>query len=508
MATGIQTSVQRGRRSQLSAKPTKETPLKKAFAFLNGLSAKAKYGIVGALLAIVIGVAWKAHSIQSNQYGNLYPLRLNSEDVREISTVLIDNGIEHTVPPTMDGIQLHPSELLRARALLASRSLPRHKAEPPEPETTMPTRDMRIAAERRRLESDLVYTLRQMESINDARVQIAMPPKAYFRDDNLAVKASVFLDLAEGFAVEPDVAKGIASLIAHSVPELRAENVTLLDPNGREIEIGARKEIQTLTEREKELQKKLQIALSRVFGDRVHAVVNIEYDTSQEEQRRWTPGEPKEGGYLEAGSQVFKEMLTGETEEEGKNYETTKKSTNYVYSQNSLARVRMEPKIERITATVLVDGASADEVEAIQGMVKGAIGIDETRTDEVFVSGLPWTHQDIWNVEPTPLPVSNVGDNSGTLLQGLGLGIGVCLLGIVCAGALNRRTKPLFGLPLATAKNEHLNTIVDHNQQKDGQFSGAGTTSSNSGRMDALENLVTSKPDKVATLLRSTWLSH
>lgn len=507
MATGIQTSVQRGRRSQLSAKPTRETPWKRALAVLSGLSNRTKYTLIVTILAVLMGLGWEIHSVRSNQFGNLYPLRLNSEDVREISTVLIDNGIEHEVPPTMDGIMLHPGDVIRARALLASRSLPRHEAEPAEPESSMPTADMRKDAQRRRLESDLVYTLRQMDGINDARVKIAIPPKTYFRDDNLAVKASVFLDLAEGYAVDPAMAKGLASLVAHSVPELQAENVTLLDPKGLEIEVGASKETLTVTEREKELQKKLQTALSRVFGDGVYAVVNIEYDTAKEEQQRWTPGEPGQGGYLESGSQRFKETLTGETEDQSKDYETIKEAYNYVYSQNSLKRIRLEPKINRITATVLVDGASEDEVAAVRGMVKGAIGIDETRTDEVFVSGLPWTHKDIWDTQPTPPLVTNAGQSSGTLMQGLALGLGMYLLGVICAAALNRRTKPLFGLPLASTDNQGLNTIVDHNQQKTGQFCAAGNTTANGGRMDALENLVTSKPDKVATLLRSTWLS-
>jgi flagellar biosynthesis/type III secretory pathway M-ring protein FliF/YscJ len=508
MATGIHTSVPRGRRSQLSAKPTKETPWTKAVSILSGMSSKARYGLVGAVLLIVIGVSWQTYSIQTNQFGALYPLKLNSEDVSDISTILIRHGIEHTVPPTMDGIELHPQDKLRARALLAGHSLPRRIVESPEPDSTMPTSDMRRATEIRRLESELVYTLRQMEGVNDARVKLAIPRKTYFQDDNRAVKASVFLDLSGGYSIKPEVAKGVASLVSYSVPELQADNVILLDPDGKAIEVAVEGP-QTLAQREEDLQRKLQLALSRVFGNRVHAVVNIEYDTSQEERRRSTPGGPKHDGYLKSGEQFFEEMLTGETEEDAKNYGTVKKAVNYVYAENALVSVRMEPKINRLTATVLVDGASRDEVAEVREMVKGAIGIDESRADEVVVSGLPWIRDDLWQPNPAPLPViETTGTNSGPLLEALALGLGMFLLGIVGAGFLNRRTKPLFGLPMATTKNENMTTIVDHNQQKNGQFTTTGTTSSNSGRMEVLENLVNSRPEKVATLLRSTWLSH
>ena len=51
MATGIQTSVQRGRRSQLSAKPTpNQSPWSKAGSIWSGLDKKVKYGIGGLVL--------------------------------------------------------------------------------------------------------------------------------------------------------------------------------------------------------------------------------------------------------------------------------------------------------------------------------------------------------------------------------------------------------------------------------------------------------------------------
>ena len=228
---------------------------------------------------------------------------------------------------------------------------------------------LHTAAQRRRLESELVYTLRQMEGVNDARVKLAMPPKTFFRDDQVAVKASVFLDLAKTYQMTPEVAQGIASLVSHSVPELQPENVTLLNSQGKEIDASAPDQLDVVSEREVELQKKLQGALARIFGERVHTVVNVEYDTSHEESRRWTPGDPKHEGVIADSSQLMEEFLDGESKEDGKKYGVTKKAVNYVYSQNSLVNVRMQPKIDRITATVMVDGASEEELAAVAGIV-------------------------------------------------------------------------------------------------------------------------------------------
>ena len=508
MATGIQTSVQRGRRSQLSAKPTTDqSPWSKVGSIWSGLDKKVKYGIGGLVLLLLLGGSFKAHDVHSNTYGDLYPLKLNAEDVTEISSVLTNTGIEHTIPPTMDGIQLHPQDVRRARALLASHSLPRHNPAPPEEDPTMPTADMRKAAERRRLESDLIYTLRQMDGVNDARVKIATPPRDYFRDNEVAVKASVFLDLTKSYRMTPEVAQGIASLVSHSVPELQPENVTLLNSQGKEIESAAPDQLDVVSEREVELQNKLQGALARIFGERVHTVVNVEYDTSQEESRRWTPGDPKHEGVIADSSQLMEEFLDGENKEDGKKYGVTKKSTNYVYTQNSLVSVRMQPKIDRITATVMVDGASDEELAAVAGIVKGAIGIDESRLDNIFVTGLPWNHK-VWEETPEPAATLAPAQESHSLLwEALALGAGMFLLGLVGAGLLSKRINPLLGVTVGSSENQNsINGIVDHGNNKNGLTTHLDVTAPNGNRMEALENLVTSKPESVAGLLRTTWL--
>ena len=510
MATGIQTSVQRGRRSQLSARPTtNENRWSKAISLWSGLEKKVKFGIGGLLLLLILGGSFKAHDVQSNTFGELYPLKLNNEDVTEISSVLTNSGIEHTISPTMDGIQMHPDDVRKARALLASHSLPRHNPAPPAADSSMPTADMRKAAERRRLESELVYTLRQMEGVNDARVKLAMPPKTFFRDDQVAVKASVFLDLAKTYQMTPEVAQGIASLVSHSVPELQPENVTLLNSQGKEIDASAPDQLDVVSEREVELQKKLQGALARIFGERVHTVVNVEYDTSHEESRRWTPGDPKHEGVIADSSQLMEEFLDGESKEDGKKYGVTKKAVNYVYSQNSLVNVRMQPKIDRITATVMVDGASEEELAAVAGIVKGAIGIDESRLDNVFVTGLPWNHK-VWEETPEPPVAAAPPQESANLLwEALGLGMGMFLLGLVGAGLLGKRTNPLLGVSLGSSESHNgINGIVDHGSNKNGQTTQMDITTCNGNRMEALENLVTSKPESVASLLRTTWLKH
>ncbi|MFA5506290.1 MAG: flagellar M-ring protein FliF C-terminal domain-containing protein [Vulcanimicrobiota bacterium] len=504
MATGIQTSVQRSRRSQLSAQTSSRSPWSKPVEWWGGLSRRVKSLIGGLLLVLLIAGLFGAREAQSKRFGDLYPLKLNTQDVTEISAVLSNSGIDHTVTPAADGIQLHPTEIKMARALLAGRALPRHLPEPPKDDSKLPTADMRKAEERRRLESELVSVLRQMDGINDARVTLALPPRSYFRDELLEVKASVFLKLAPDYSVSQEVARGITSLISHSVPELKPENVSLLDDNGAEIAGQSLDGLDSWTEHEVKLQTKLQNLLTRAFGDRAHAVVNVEFDYSQDEHRSFTPGPPEYKGVIADSSQLIEEFLDGESKENGKKFGSRKEARNFVYAQNSHINLRMKPKISRITATVLLDGASEDEVRLVNEMVKGAIGVDESRSDQVFVSGLPW-NRDLWKGETTPVAPVEVGE-SGLIYQALGLSVGMFLLGLVGAGLLHRRTRPVMGVSLGNSEQQSVNDIVDHRHQKTGVSTSLEHTTSHGSRMEALESLVHCRPKKAAELLRTTWL--
>jgi flagellar biosynthesis/type III secretory pathway M-ring protein FliF/YscJ len=169
----------------------------------------------------------------------------------------------------------------------------------------------------------------------------------------------------------------------------------------------------------------------------------------------------------------------------------------------------MQPKIDRITATVMVDGASEEELAAVAGIVKGAIGIDESRLDNIFVTGLPWNHK-VWEEAPEPAAaVAPAQDSHSLLWEALALGTGMFLLGLVGAGLLSKRVNPLLGVTVGSSESHNgINGIVDHGSNKNGQTTHLDVTASNGNRMEALENLVTSKPESVASLLRTTWLKH
>lgn len=481
-----------------------------------GLSPLNKGLVVGGFVLLVSLSLAGSLAVKSNQYVDLYPIKLTNEDVQEMSMVLSDNRIEHVVAPTQDGIQLHPKDRLRARARLTAASLPRRRVFTSSEDTPMTaTAAARLEAQRRRLESELVYTLRQVEGIVDARVTLAFPEQNYF-ENNKPVTASVFLKTEIGHDLNAKSIRGIASLVSHSVPELQAGGVSVLDQHG--IEINAKEEpgtaeMELRATEEKKLQAKLQEALSKIYGRNVHAVVDLTLDFSQEERRTYTPGSPADDGVVKDSIQLVSEMLEGTGgKKEDKNYENRKEAVNYKYTENYFARLRQIAETERISATVLVDGASEAEIEEIQGIVRGSIGIVAERGDEIFVSGTPWNREQLtaWDEEPMPIETLTEPaktDNSAILLWLVGgLSCGCVLL--VSGFLLNRQRMPIVSLGFGGTASKNTSEIVDHNNKKDGSRTVIeASTQKHGGRLEALEELVGSEPNKVASLLRSTWLN-
>lgn len=95
---------------------------------------------------------------------------------------------------------------------------------------------------RRGLEGELARTIASINSVRSARVHLAIPKRTVFVRDGREPSASVFLDLFPGRPIQPKQIKGIANLVASSIPELNVENVTVVDQRGNLLSVGAEDE--------------------------------------------------------------------------------------------------------------------------------------------------------------------------------------------------------------------------------------------------------------------------
>ena len=85
----------------------------------------------------------------------------------------------------------------------------------------------------RGLEGELARSIEAMNTVQRARVHLAMPRQSLFVRERQSPTASVILNVYPGRSLSDAQVSAISWLVASSVPELNADNVSIVDQNGR-----------------------------------------------------------------------------------------------------------------------------------------------------------------------------------------------------------------------------------------------------------------------------------
>lgn len=526
MATGIQTGMNRGTRSGMSRKasPQKFSTLDRLLAMWKGLPHILRMALIGALVLFSVGVAIVAVHSANNRYVDLYQTQLSEQDLPAVSLALDEMGVDHRVNETRDGILVPPASKAKAQAGLTLRHLPLHHIIQDGDAKVGDTSLEQKARRQRQLEAEITLALRAIDGINDARVKLGIPEKVYYFDKKDQVKARVLLSLKPNVVFDRDRTASIVNLVAFSVPSLNPERVTVVDTLGRDLTAQLPKdklgrfaaggtELEVRANEEARMTTKVQDVLDKILPGRSRVLVNLELDFSELERRRYTPGGAADQGVVEDSMQMVSEVLNRDSEEDGgaKGYDSTKKSVNYRYMENYFAMVSKSARVSRITASVCVDGCTDAELKAVGNLVKGALGIDETRGDAVYVEATPWDRAmplPPADFEPLALDAADRELPSQSALLVLLMGQSALILGGL-AVFFFQRTRGGQAAPDLTSQ-PHANGatgIVDHHLTKNGvrtPYNGATSVQ----KTELLAGFVKERPESVASLLRSTWLHN
>lgn len=544
MATGIQTGMRTGSRLATgrgpAAGPGGGGPLGKIGELWGKLSPKVKillFVVIG--LAITGGLTYSVISA-ANKPIELYPTKMSATDVDEVSKKLTDLGIEHKVAITGDSIMIHPNDRSRAQIELSKYGLPRHEVMTKAPEAGMgtTTESQQRAMSQRILEGQITETLRQFDGVADAYVKLAIPEMTYFKDDQRSVTAMVMLKLTPGNKMNRSQIAAVMHLVAASVPDLKPENVRIVDkegtdltamvPNTEDGAIGAMNPDELRMKDQDEKQAKVQAALDRVLGPgRSVATVNVEFDFSQTETTRKVMGPTvqtgsqevierynRDGGKSENGAQ-----MSTSTASQGGNggYENIKRATKAEASETVAKVVDRAPRIKRITCSVAIDNIPEEKRAMIAGLVKDTVGMDESRGDSCTVISMPFLGmrndfisegQNIMDGGGAPLPPKQSATIDPKMVALMMFFPAMILLAVVAVFLLKQhkvqvdKSTPLLGATGGATASD----ISDLLNEKSGKTTAMGETRVNT--TEQLEKLAKERPTKVAEMLKSTWLSQ
>jgi len=145
------------------------------------------------------------------------------------------------------------------------------------------------------LETELARTIASLQNVQGARVHLAMSRQSAFVSDRKPGSASVFLQLRAGRRLDDEQVQAIANLVASSVPEMQAAQVTVVDQAGRllsapngDSDTAMRDKMFEFAHRlEESYATRIQEMLTPLVGPgRVRAQVVAQVDMSTTEQTR------------------------------------------------------------------------------------------------------------------------------------------------------------------------------------------------------------------------------
>jgi len=252
--------------------------------------------LVGVAAAVAVGVGvmlWSVGPTYSLLFSNLAP-----EDAAQVTQALDSARIPYKLEDGAGSISVPAEQLAAARMKLAAQGLPEGGGG-----VTAMTRDpgfgvsafMENARYQHALETELARTIASLQNVQGARVHLAMARQSAFVGERKPGSASVFLQIKAGRRLDDEQVQAIANLVASSIPEMSASQVTVVDQAGRLLsapntdgDLAVRDKMFEFAHRlEESYAQRIQEMLTPLVGPgRVRAQVVAQVDMSTTEQTR------------------------------------------------------------------------------------------------------------------------------------------------------------------------------------------------------------------------------
>ncbi|HEB56073.1 MAG TPA: flagellar basal body M-ring protein FliF [Gammaproteobacteria bacterium] len=261
--------------------------------------------LVGLAASIAIGIAvvlWSQTPTFSILYSNV-----TGQDAQAMAEVLKRNNIKFRLDPDSGAIMVESDKASEAKLKLAAENLPQTTGEGFEimdkEQGFGSSAFIQNVRYQRAREGELARTIKSIVAVENARVHLALPRESAFVRNRKKPSASVMIKLAPGRRLEKEQIAAITHLVASSITNLEASQVTLVDNRGRLLSSDDDKNDLALTANEFEYTRKLEQnyvqriehLLAPLVGiNGVRAQVNAELDFTRTEstQEQFNPDLP------------------------------------------------------------------------------------------------------------------------------------------------------------------------------------------------------------------------
>lgn len=251
----------------------------------------------------------------------------------------------------------------------------------------------------RALEGELTRTLMDLDGVDSARVQLSLPERALFTDDQEAARASVLLGANR--PLDAGAVQAVMQTVASAVPDLSPDNVTVTDTSGRILSVdglaAGSDPTQLARKYEAVMAAQAESMLAAMYGPG-RAVVRVSADMNFDEvERKNVTYEPEskvavaestvEEAYTGTDGPVPEGVIgvTGATlgAAEGAKQIYNKSENTVSAAVNSEEQVtRVNPgTIKRLSVAVALDETVQPDAAMVTSLIGAAVGLDPARGD-------------------------------------------------------------------------------------------------------------------------------
>src|ERR1700722_7425177 len=271
-------------------------------SLLETVPALKQVGLLAGVAAAVAAAVWLVLWSQGQNYTVLYG-QLSERESGQVMDALTAAGIEYKLSPS-GAVSVPETKVQEARIRLASQGLPQSDSmgiEMIQKESALGSSSlMENARYQSVLETELARTIIKVQGVQSARVHLALPKPTVFLRDARKATASVMLQLYPGRRLEPGQVAAIVHLVASSVPELAASDVTLVDQAGSLLNSPDENAEAAASTRQFEYTRKLEESYQRriiellepmIGPGRVRATVtaDLDYTVTEETRENYDP---------------------------------------------------------------------------------------------------------------------------------------------------------------------------------------------------------------------------
>lgn len=394
----------------------------------------ARLAVMGAvILGLLVFFVFISMRISTPSLKLLYS-DLSTVDSSAIAAKLESEEIRYNVSTDGTRVMVPATEIGRARMLLAEAGLPNGGSlgyEIFDNQSGFGTTNfVQNINQVRALEGELSRTISSLETVRSARVHIVLPQRELFSRESIEARASVVLNVEPGERIDRKRAMAIQSLVSSAIPDMKAQNVSVLDQSGTLLVRGEEDEGALFDNRSEELKRatenRMRQNIEEIVGKivgfgnvRATVTADLNFDRITTNEEIYDPETVVRSTQVTEESNVEREPLDNEVGVENNlpgagnnlllNQEPTAENnkveevTNFEISKTIRNRVSEIGEIRKLSVAVLIDGTyttqtnedgeetktyqprTQEELDQISALVRSAVGVDEGRGDIVEV---------------------------------------------------------------------------------------------------------------------------